>query len=648
MSKISLELGGKYSAGEMFQRAQDDVKAFGRTNKDAIKAGNDVLKELEKGFGQDLSGAIGTTRSILQNIATGGLWGAIGAAAGAAIGKVVEWFNEAKEAALRFGTACKEYVTKSLKNIDDEFKNVTADVSSAKQEIQDFSSIAQGQVVNAANAKIHQLHIETLQKITDNLSDTGKKVILADEALEAAKIKEEAAIRIAAEKVREQRDKRDNVESVLDAAIERREAIESEITNLKSLQTGPIRWYNSLLEQQNIAMSLYKSGVMDASKLKEREATIQGQMNTLMEKHKDTVEAYVALQGRLEQAKKDELAAEDNYTHEQNVMTTIVQQNKDALLAAKTAVVNAAQAKKEAEAADRKYAQQQNEIAEKVQRREQEKQDAHQKKMRLEEESREALEAELQERKTNQINALKECWRLKLEEATFMRIYNQEILEGAVHEEALDNARTRCQELMQVEAQITKLCNEKKVESSAYIRRFNDIIDKGVDVSDAYAQVQRELNDKIKERTDAEKDATKELQDSNQNAKDGKGKDKQRPIKVEMTASLMGNIGDQVEKKFTFKEWQRENKREARKARDAKDNMKVDQPAMARALKGVMPKAEAEEWMKYAKQRYTPDQMRELGRLAMNKELLSKSEKRRQLNKIEYMAKAIEKALAIK
>ena len=52
--------------------------------------------------------------------------------------------------------------------------------------------------------------------------------------------------------------------------------------------------------------------------------------------------------------------------------------------------------------------------------------------------------------------------------------------------------------------------------------------------------------------------------------------------------------------------------------------------------------------MKYAKQRYTPDQMRELGRLAMNKELLSKSEKRRQLNKIEYMAKAIEKALAIK
>ena len=37
-----------------------------------------------------------------------------------------------------------------------------------------------------------------------------------------------------------------------------------------------------------------------------------------------------------------------------------------------------------------------------------------------------------------------------------------------------------------------------------------------------------------------------------------------------------------------------------------------------------------------------------LGRLAMNKELLSKSEKRRQLNKIEYMAKAIEKALAIK
>ena len=646
MSKINLELGGKYSAGEMFQRAQDDVKAFGRTNKDAIQAGTGVLKELQKGFGQDLSGAIDTTRGVLQSITTGGLWGALGAVAAAAISKVVEWFNEAKEAALRFGESCKNYVTKSLKDIDDSFKNVQDDVASAKQEIQDFASIAQGQIVNSANAKIHQLHIETLQKITDNMSESAKKVILADEALEAAKIKEEMATRLSAEKIKEQRDKRDEVESVLDAAIERREAIENEINNLKSLQTGPIRWYNSLLEQQNIAMSLYKAGVMDASKLKEREATIQGQMNTCMEKHKSTIEAYLALQGKLEQAKRDEITAEDNFTHEQNVLTTVVQQNKDAVLAAKTAVLNATQAKKDAENADRKYTEHQNDLVQKEQKREQEKQAAHNQKQRLEQEQIDLLEAENQERKTNQISALKECWRLKLEEATYMRIYNQEILNGAVHEEALDNARIRCQQLMEVEAQITKLCNEKKVESSAYIRRFNDIIDMGVDVSDAYTQVQKELNDKLKERTDAEVDATKELKDGNKN--NGKDNQKQKPIKVEMTASLMGNIGEQVEKKFTFKDWQKENKREARKLRDEKNNIRFDSAKMTRALKGQMPKAEAEEWMKYAKQRYTPNQMRELGNLAMNKQLLSKSEKKRQLNKIEYMAKAIEKALAIK
>ena len=650
MSKINLELGGKYSAGEMFQRAQNDIKAFGRTNKDAIKAGNDVLKELEKGFGQDLSGAIGTTRSVLQNLATGGIWGALGAAAGAVISKVVEWFNEAKEATIRFSAACKDYVTKSLKNIDNEFKNVVSDASTAKQEIQDFANIAQGKIVNAANAKIHELHIETLQKITDNMSETAKKVILADEALEVAKIKEEAAIRIATQKANEQREKRDEVEGILDAAIERREAVEKELATLNSLQTGPIKRYNVLQEYQNNIMTLYNANAISASELKEKETWLQEQTNKLMEKHKDAIDAYLALQDKLEQAKKDELSAEENYEHEKRVLTTVVQQNKDALLSAKTAVVNATQAKKDAELADKKYAEQQNELAQKEQKREEEKQAAHNKKQRLEQEQMELLEAENQERKANQISALKECWRLKMDEARFMRLYNQEILEGAEHEEALDNARIRCQNLMQVEAQITKLCNEKKVESKDYIRRFNEIIDKGVDVSDAYAQVQKELNDKLKERTDAEKDATKELQEGNKNAKEGNGKEgqKQKPLKVEMSANLMGDIGEQVERKFTFKEWQKQNRIEARKVRDAKNNMKVDQPAMAKALKGEMPKEQANQWMEYAKRKYTPDQMRELGKLAMNKELLSKSEKKKQLAKIEYMAKAIEKALAIK
>lgn len=97
MAKMTLELGGKYTAGEAFQKASDDVKAFGRQNKDAIKAGTDSLKELEKGFGEDVSNAVGKATSVIKGLATGGLWGAIGAAAGWAIGAVVDQFKKAEE-----------------------------------------------------------------------------------------------------------------------------------------------------------------------------------------------------------------------------------------------------------------------------------------------------------------------------------------------------------------------------------------------------------------------------------------------------------------------------------------------------------------------------------------------------------------------
>ena len=48
MSKMVLELGGKYTAGDAFSKAQNDIKSFGKENRDAIKAGTDTLKELEK------------------------------------------------------------------------------------------------------------------------------------------------------------------------------------------------------------------------------------------------------------------------------------------------------------------------------------------------------------------------------------------------------------------------------------------------------------------------------------------------------------------------------------------------------------------------------------------------------------------------
>lgn len=96
-------------------------------------------------------------------------------------------------------------MTANLKKIGDEFKNTTSELSAAKQEIKDFAAIAQGEVVNAANAQVHELHIQTLQKITDEMSDAARKVLDADEAIAVAKINQETALKMTNEKLEEQR-----------------------------------------------------------------------------------------------------------------------------------------------------------------------------------------------------------------------------------------------------------------------------------------------------------------------------------------------------------------------------------------------------------------------------------------------------------
>lgn len=170
-------------------------------------------------------------------------------------------------------------------------------------------------------------------------------------------------------------------------------------------------------------------------------------------------------------------------------------------------------------------------------------------------------------------------------------------------------------------------------------------MDSGVTEAEAYAELQNKLNEELKKRKEAEEKATKASED----AASGKGKDKTEvATTVTLNAADMDKIGDSVEEQLSFKDWQRKMRDEQRKVRDQKNNMKIDQAKMTKALKGEMPKAEADAWMQYAKQKYTPDQMKELGKLAMNKELLSKKEQQRQLKAVEQMAETIKKALAIK
>lgn len=644
MSKIQLELGGKYSAGEMFKRAQDDVKAFGRTNKDVIQAGTSTLKELEKGFGQDLSKSINTTKGIIQGLATGGLWGAIGAAAGAAIGFIVDKFKEAKENAKEFANSCGEFVINSLKQIGENFQRTKSDIEAAKAEIQDFAQIAQGSITASANAKLHQLHIETLQKITDTMSQTARKVVEADEALAAAKIKQEEQHWQSIARTEAQEKRIRSANDALAAAKERLEAVETEAVNLTKEENKAILKYAVMQTELEGIIRSYQEGLITEEQATIRSAKKREELTEFLEQHKGIIDGNKAAVEAATKATNDVANAKRALEHEERAMILVEQQNAEAERGAERAIIDATQAKKDAELADKKYAEKIAESTQKEAQREAEKQSAHSKMLQAELEAAEIAEAEAQERKQNSLSALRLCWQLKLDEARFLRIYNQELINGCEYEEALDNAKRLCMEQMKHEAEIIKKCKEAKIEEKDFINRYNDLLSKGFDATEAYARVQKELNDQLKERTNAEKKATKEANDS---STDDPNKPK-KELRVSLSTSNMNDIGDKVEEHLSFKDWQKKNREEQRKVRDAKNNMKIDQAKMTKALKGEMPEEEARQWMEYAKKKYTPDQMKELGQLAMNKELLSKKEQQRQAKHIEQMAKEIAKSLTIK
>ena len=235
---------------------------------------------------------------------------------------------------------------------------------------------------------------------------------------------------------------------------------------------------------------------------------------------------------------------------------------------------------------------------------------------------------------------------MQVDENFFVEKWNKLRAAGLSVEEATIELNQEYKDYKKAETKITKICQELKVDEKEYLKEFLKQMDSGVTEAEAYAELQKKLNEELKKRKEAEEKATKASEEAASDTGDNKGKKKE--IAVTLSANMMGDIGEKVEEKLSFKDWQEKMRNEQRKVRDEKNNMKIDQAKMTKALKGEMPEEEAKQWMEYAKRKYTPDQMRELGKLAMNKELLSKSEQKRQLSAVEKMAKEIATALATK
>lgn len=64
-SKIELDIGGKYSAGQAFQQWNADIKSAGKEMKDMGEAAKNVAGNVADAFGGKLNGAMKSSLGIL-------------------------------------------------------------------------------------------------------------------------------------------------------------------------------------------------------------------------------------------------------------------------------------------------------------------------------------------------------------------------------------------------------------------------------------------------------------------------------------------------------------------------------------------------------------------------------------------------------
>lgn len=97
--KIELDVGGKYSAGAVFNQMNADIKAAGKSMKDMGDGAVKVANGIADAVGEKVNSSLKSTIGIVGEMARGGIWGAMAAAATAAIGFVADKIKEAKEQA---------------------------------------------------------------------------------------------------------------------------------------------------------------------------------------------------------------------------------------------------------------------------------------------------------------------------------------------------------------------------------------------------------------------------------------------------------------------------------------------------------------------------------------------------------------------
>jgi len=564
-SKIQLTLGGNYTAGAAFRQANDDVKKLQNANRDMADAAKKTVGSIAGAFEGELNGVLRTTGGLIADMARGGMWGVLASVANVAVGFIAEKFRELKEEARQFSEICRNGVMEAIGGIEGRFSSLSKKMQEANAAAKDMLDVMNGKTAANAEMKVHQLHIATLQKMTDDMTSAAKGVVLADEAYQAAVIRGTAAIEQAAAST-------EAAQADAKAATDRRLAAESSLAeiskeraNLEAMMADYGRgWLAKRKEiEANLAKNeeAFSNGYYDQAKYLKYRKDLQIRLSKLESEHADELT-------QLNEAKKSE----------------------------ERAAMLVADAKRAEEAASRAVtkAKQREEVA----------------------------------RSTAAVAEEDAAARLDAANLAVTR-------EAAAAEAAAKAADEKAYNDATI-AHITAICTKRQVDAAGYLELYSTCIANGATEAEAYAELQKKLNDELKRRSEAEAKASKE-------SKNGKNPGTSTAsATVNINPSQVGQGISEWDGKTTWHNTREKMSQDIRDAAQERKRMNQELAPYINLLKGNYPDEMARAYMDRLQQDYSMSQLQEMTEKALGRQLLSTSEQKEQLETLKKMLTAME------
>ena len=530
MAKITMEIGGKYSAGQAFQKAQDATKKIGQEAKDAASIGQNAFSGLADVVGGRAATAFNALSGSIQAFTTGGIFGVVATLGKMAFDAVSGAIERAEENAVRLYDYLASMTPKTTDSLTEGTSKVAKEVVEAEANVQKLIATSNGKITGTVQNNVARLNVEGLQKVTDGMSEASKK------ALEA-----QTAYNIRMEQMNGEVEKASSALTIWRQASEQLTTRNTEIND-----------------------ELNKLKVMEASLAQRHNAHLLNLLN--YEKQSDEGKKAIDEEGKSIEAERNRLV---------KIRTTL----EDASNKNKEQIIEFE--KKEFEA-----------------------------QLALQTAEAKRTEAELQY--TNEVN-------VRIEQEGKAAMTAQRKADAAELEFAMMEEKDKWEDNIVKQLKEQNLQTEERL---ALMEVVKQSLEDGLEDAEIEGELRKKWLELMKERNE---NVEKENEDA------AKGKLSNASASASMTVSLdnsaTSDIGEQVEEHQNFKEWQKKQREELRKGRNQRNEMKQDMPAMTKALKGEMPQAEAEAWIKYAKQKYTPDQMTELANMARKTQLMSTGSK---------------------